>query len=84
MTLSHPCRDCYRASRELWHGMTDDCTGCRARAVARSPQFFGVRKRQKLNTMYVEMLSELDLTHQQVKDAFAKDSMYSAWKVAEA
>ena len=74
------CPACDRASRELSGMFKAGCRGCEARAVARSPQFFRVRKRQKLDSAYMALLGKLCLTHEEVKAAFDKDAMYEIWK----
>jgi hypothetical protein len=96
MTLPSPCQDCDRASRELWHGITAECKGCAARSIARSPQFFRVRKRLNANDpAYLAMLAAVfDVdpkdkaswwpAHEHVKTAFGSDAMYSTWKAGAA
>ena len=90
--MTTPCPACDRASRELCGLFKAGCRGCEARAVARSPQFFRVRKRQSAHDpAYLAMLAaafnvnpkDKDSwwpAHLEVKEAFAHDAMYETWK----
>lgn len=89
-----PCRDCEKAAKELWHGMTAGCNGCECRAIARSPQFFRVRRRRQVDSAYLAVLAaafDVDPkveaswrpAHNLVKRAFEYDAMYSVWRAGE-
>ena len=89
-----PCRDCDRASRELWHGVTANCRGCQLRSVGRLPQFFRVRRRRQVDSAYLAVLKTIfDVdpkdesswrpVHEEVKHAFAHDAMYEVWRAGE-
>lgn len=69
------CHDCEASRRALWHGFKAECMGCKARAVARSPQFSECRKSGKQALAYRALLSKVGVTHEQVKAAFAADAL---------
>lgn len=92
-----PCRDCDRASRELWHGMQASCRQCQARVVGRGYHFLRVRKRQRRDATYDAVLcavfkigkdedgrdAKITAAHEEVKRAFAHDAMYEVWRAGE-
>lgn len=73
--MSHDCHDCQRARSEVWALFRSGCDGCRARMVARSPQFDESRRRGKLTPAYRSLLAEALVSHDKVKAAAADDAM---------
>ena len=69
------CPNCTRAQVELWHGFRSGCKGCQARAASRWPQFFESRTKNKQTSAYRHLLTQLNLTHQQVLDAYQSDAI---------
>lgn len=67
------CRDCDLAAKQPHHGFTADCLGCKARAAARSPQYREAKIAGKLTPKYKALLTQFELTHEQVKDAADRD-----------
>lgn len=67
------CADCDAASTKLWHGFTNGCRGCDARAVARSPEFSASRRSGKISPAYSTMLGITGVTHEQAKAAWEAD-----------
>lgn len=69
------CPNCTRSQVELWHGFRSGCKGCQARDASRGPQFFESRQATKLTPAYRHLLTQLNLTHQQVLDAYETDAI---------
>lgn len=69
------CPNCTRAQVELWHGFRSGCKGCQARAAIRGPQFFESRRDGRQTPAYRHLLTQLNLTHQQVLDAYKTDAI---------
>lgn len=69
------CHDCTRSQSEMWHGFRSGCKGCQARAASRGPQFFESRTKNKQTSAYRHLLTQLNLTHQQVLDAYETDAI---------
>ena len=67
------CSDCDLAAKRPWHGFFAGCPGCKARSVARSPQFFAVRKAGQQNRHYRALLEQMGVEHEAVKTAAAAD-----------
>ena len=67
------CKDCDAASKISHHGFTVDCAGCCARAVARSPEFSEAIKTSTEWPEYLSLLSRIDITHNQAKEAARND-----------
>jgi hypothetical protein len=66
---SEACPNCAAASqREHWE-FSANCIGCRARRVARSPQYFKCKKEGKQTRGYRALLQQFGLTHEQVRAA---------------
>jgi hypothetical protein len=67
------CDNCTAAAeREHWE-FSANCIGCRARAAARSPQFFDARKTGSQPRSY-RALQQFALTHAQVRAAAKEDA----------
>lgn len=66
------CNECNTA-RERFHHVFADCVGCRARAVARSPQFSTAWKAQRHSNDYRSLLTHIGVTHDQVVEAAKND-----------
>ena len=67
------CPDCKAASeRDHWAFLVD-CVGCKARSVARGPDFARVRKAGSLDRQYRALLVQMGLSHAEVKAAAAVD-----------
>ena len=69
------CPDCATARDAVHHGFRASCQGCKARAMARGPHYFGCKVAGRLNQVYLQQLERLGLTHDQVKAADAEDFM---------
>jgi hypothetical protein len=70
MTECKACADAAVRVSGLFHA---GCSGCCARAAARSPQFREARDAGKQTRGYRRLLDQLQLTHQQVIEAGAMD-----------
>lgn len=68
------CTNCTRAAAEPWHGFSSGCPGCRARSVARSPQFYAVRKSGVQDRHYRGLLEQMGTAHESVKAPAAADA----------
>jgi hypothetical protein len=68
------CEDCTLAARQLHHGFRAKCSGCAARAAARSPHFARVKTSGMQDRAYRGLLEQFELTHDQVKAAAAADA----------
>lgn len=66
------CDECNTA-RLRFHHVFADCLGCRARAVARSPQFSKAWKEQRQPREYRELCEHIGVTHDQVVEAAKND-----------
>jgi hypothetical protein len=72
------CEDCADAAQAPHHGFRHGCTGCCARAAARSQHFAKVAKaRDTRDWGYRELLRKFNLTHEQVKAAHAADALHA-------
>lgn len=69
------CTDCITATQREWHGFTQGCRGCCARAASRSPQFAKARRDGSQDRAYRALLEQFGLTHEQVRDAAANDAV---------
>ncbi|MDI4633308.1 hypothetical protein J7U46_09640 [Pelomonas sp. V22] len=69
------CPDCTRSQAEMWHGFRSGCKGCQARAASRGPQFFESREAKRQTSAYRRLIESLNLTHQQVLDAYQSDAI---------
>lgn len=69
------CPDCQRAKAEVWSLFHAGCDGCRARMVARSPQFDESRRTGKLTPAYRSLLAVALVTHSEAKAAADADAM---------
>ena len=67
------CQDCTRSAAELWHGFRRDCSGCMARAVARSQQFSTAWHAGQQTRAYRTLCDQAGVTHDEVKAAHAVD-----------
>jgi hypothetical protein len=67
------CPDCTQAAITEWHGFRADCEVCKARAMARSPQFRRCRDAGAQDRAYRQMLQQFGLTHEQVRTAAQAD-----------
>jgi len=67
------CTDCDKAAKRRWHGFTNGCQGCNARAAARTPHFRRVRDAGMLDRQYRTMLQQFGLTHEEVRAAHQAD-----------
>ena len=67
------CPACAKARDRLSGEFRAGCTGCCARAAARSPQFRTARLLGRLPPEYRRLLDAFALTHDQVKAAHAAD-----------
>lgn len=67
------CPDCTAAAAAPWHGFTNGCRGCCARAAARSPHFARVKAAGQQDRPYRALLEQFGLTHSDVKAAAAAD-----------
>lgn len=72
-TSATTCTDCAVAAARAWHGFTQGCRGCCARAAGRSPQFAAARKAGVVDHQYRRLLDQVGLTHDEVKAAVAAD-----------
>lgn len=76
--MADVCLDCAYAAEEDHWLFTGACKGCAARAAARSPQFFAVRKaggKSGPETRgYRALLDQYGVTHDQVREAAAADA----------
>lgn len=73
--MSDDCPDCARAQTEVWSLFHAGCDGCRARMVARSPQFDEARRTGKLTPAYRSLLAVALVSHDEAKAAAAEDAM---------
>lgn len=69
------CTDCLTATQRMHHGFRSGCKGCQARAASRGPQFFESRRDGRQTPAYRHLLTQLNLTHQQVLDAYKTDAI---------
>jgi len=69
------CPDCTAAAERIHHGFHMACVGCCARAAARSPHFDRVRQAGKQDRKYRAMLTELGITHEEVREASKVDAL---------
>lgn len=67
------CLACQISAQREHHEFLANCVGCCARAAARGPHFFRVRKAGALDRQYRAMLQQFGLTHDLVKSAAALD-----------
>jgi hypothetical protein len=68
------CQDCEKAASVEWWQFSANCMGCRARAAARSPQFFDAKKTGSQPRPYRALLQQFALTHEQVRTAAKEDA----------
>ena len=73
MNVTPSCPDCTAASFRQHHGYTADCTGCRARAVARSMSFLAALKAGRQDRLYRRVLEQCRVTHAEVVAAAKSD-----------
>jgi len=69
------CDACEEAAREPSHTFVHGCSGCKARAAARSQHFRRVQKTGMQDRHYREFLRQAEVTHDQVKAAAAGDAL---------
>ena len=69
------CPDCLTSTQRMHHGFRSGCKGCQARAASRGPQFFESREAGRQTSAYRHLLTQLNLTHQQVLDAYQSDAI---------
>jgi hypothetical protein len=69
------CADCTAAAKRPHYGFAEGCSGCCARAAARGPHFYRVRKAGALDRQYRALLQQFGLTHESVKAAAASDAL---------
>lgn len=75
MTDAHACEECARAAAGPWHAFLAHCQGCRARMVARGPQFAAAAAAGRQTRDYREALAGAGVTHAQVQAAAAADAL---------
>lgn len=64
------CLNCNRAIAEPWHGFSQGCKGCAARAASRSPQYrYGV-----LDRKFLALCAFYEVTPEQVVEAAKADA----------
>lgn len=68
MTLRNTCKDCEDSRAGLWHGYTASCTGCKARAARRSPEYHAARADSKHGKRYKDLLNKLGIEHKDVQE----------------
>jgi hypothetical protein len=66
------CSDCQTA-KVRFHHIFQDCPGCRARAIARSPQFSKAWKAKRQHPEYRSLLEHIGVTHEQAVEAARND-----------
>ena len=69
------CQACLTAALRISHEFHASCKGCAARAAARGPHFFRVRKEGRLDSEYRRMLAQFQITHDDVKRAADADAL---------
>lgn len=69
------CPDCQDAKVKPWHLFNAGCAGCRARMVARSPQFDESRRAGRLTPAYRSLLAVALTSHDEVKASAVEDAM---------
>jgi len=69
------CRDCTNAAAKRWHGFSQDCKGCCARAASRSPHYRRCRDNGVQDREYRGLLAQFSLTHEDVRAAAQSDAM---------
>lgn len=68
MTHDRPCDACVAAADDPLSALyRSDCPNCRARMIARGPQFAQARKTGRLTREYLALLAATQVTHAQVK-----------------
>ena len=67
------CKDCDEASKGLYHGFSVQCAGCKARAVARSPEFSDAFKTKTQWPGYRALLTMIGITHEDAQHAARND-----------
>lgn len=67
------CKDCEAAATKVWALFTAGCTGCQARAVARSPQCWDAARKGRQTQAYRDLLQRFEVSHQQVLEAAQSD-----------
>lgn len=72
------CPECKAAEVGPHHLFRSGCDGCKARAVARGPNFHASLRAGRLTQRYRDELVTLGVTHDEVKAARAKDLLSSA------
>ena len=78
-TTKPACEDCTIAVKRVWWGFTADCEPCKARGAARLPQFKDAHDRGDWYWHpYRRLLGQLGLTHDQVRNAAARDKVHSS------
>lgn len=73
--MAEPCPDCTKAAAGQWHGFNWTCTTCRARQVARSQDYWRVRRLGHLDKAYRTLLGTCRVTHEEVRAAAERDAM---------
>lgn len=69
------CDACIKATQIPWAIFTTDCRGCNARMVSRSVDFHRVKRNDKLDAGYRNILDQLGLTHREVRQAWDDDAI---------
>jgi len=69
------CRDCNTAAAKRWHGFSEGCKGCCARAASRSPHYRRYRDSGAQDREYRGLLAQFGLEHREVVAAAQCDAM---------
>lgn len=72
------CPDCTKSCTEPWYVTTLYCRGCTARVVSRGIDFDRVRKNNKVDAAYRDVLERCGLTHKEVRAAWDADYVNKA------
>lgn len=69
------CPDCLSAAAKLWHGFSVDCPGCKARAIARGPNFRASQAAGRQSWQYRQELDNFGVSHEDVRKAATADAL---------
>jgi hypothetical protein len=70
-----PCPECVRAEKVCSWTFMADCEGCKARGIARLPQFREAQKAGVQTHAYRRLLEQVGLTHEAVRAAAQVDKV---------
>jgi uncharacterized paraquat-inducible protein A len=71
--MTTACPDCDLAGRVVHHGYNANCRRCKARMVARSPEFFATRQQCIFSANYVALLNATGLHHEEAREESERD-----------